>query len=106
VVSCEWTRVMFLPTTMPKGRQCIFIMESMARCHGGFTAPSGDVLDEDEVLLTWRYGPNQIFHLLVGVLFVSARDQFVIICLSWFCKKLCTIASSLIQLQGTSPVLK
>jgi hypothetical protein len=37
------------------------------------------------------------------VLFVSASDQFVIIFLSWFCKKLCTTALSLLQ---TSLVLK
>lgn len=50
----EWRPFLFLPALMPKGRQCIFSMKSMARCHGGFVAPSGAVPGVDEALFVWR----------------------------------------------------
>ncbi|CAM0913627.1 unnamed protein product [Alopecurus aequalis] len=68
----EWRPFLFLPAKMPDGRQCIFSMESMARCHGGSAVPSGAVPGDDEARFMRRM--------------IGTRSRFPFTCWGPLCK--------------------
>ena len=81
----EWRPSHFLPADVPDGRQRLFLASSMV-FHGGIVIPSG-ASPVTAVLRSWwrRFGPDCVFHQLVGVLFAKVKDQIVISSLLWAC---------------------
>ncbi|XBI27207.1 hypothetical protein VPH35_051725 [Triticum aestivum] len=68
---------LFLPATMPEGRQCCAKLESVA-CYRGLAGPSGLSQASAMIVSTAaQRGPDRVFSFMFGVLSIRCRDLFL-----------------------------
>ncbi|XBI17685.1 hypothetical protein VPH35_059670 [Triticum aestivum] len=68
---------LFLPATMPEGRQCCAKLESVA-CYRGLAGPSGPSPAPAMIVSTAaQRGPDRIFSFMFGVLSIRCGDLFL-----------------------------